>query len=277
MDSCFCRNDRETRKRKKTGLFRDCYPKQALVTPPSFRVLSNHMSKAAQRLKETFERHLPCDPDRIFCYSKLVIFLGIIHKKINYPNVIGIGQHGIFISALHLCQSLVRFLEDVLPITKIHRSCWAGLNTGWKHPLFGTIEAHRAFSHDSHTGIESRNIIRTCLTNLLEICRFHLYFWTKDDCPCFLILNNGTLCLPIRYLFTRRGDAMPALIWEEVPGYLIPRNLAKSNQFPCIVGKIRGILMISPVNRFFCSSLIPLLTGHLTASASGTLCCIDEE
>jgi len=67
------------------------------------------------------------------------------------------------------------------------------------------------------------------------------------------------------------------LVWEEVPSHLISRDLAESNQFPRIERKVRRILVASSINRLFCCSLIPLLAGHLTASASGTFGCINKE
>jgi hypothetical protein len=35
-----------------------------------------------------------------------MIFLGIIHKQKDHPDIIGIGQHGIFVNAFHLSVSL---------------------------------------------------------------------------------------------------------------------------------------------------------------------------
>lgn len=61
-------------------------------TPLFLKVLSDHVAQTGDRLKETFERHLPCNPDRIFCHSKLVILFGIIHKEEDYPHIIRISQ-----------------------------------------------------------------------------------------------------------------------------------------------------------------------------------------
>jgi hypothetical protein len=70
---------------------------------------------------------------------------------------------------------------------------------------------------------------------------------------------------------------MATLVCKEVPGDLIPRDFRKSNQFPCIEGQVRRILMASAVDRFFRWSLIPLLAGYLAASTSSTLRRVDKE
>jgi len=69
---------------------------------------------------------------------------------------------------------------------------------------------------------------------------------------------------------------MTALIREEIPGRFIPGGFIESNQLPGIVRQIRRVLVASPIDRLFCRSLIPLLAGDLTASASGTFRCIDK-
>jgi hypothetical protein len=84
--------------------------------------------------------------------------------------------------------------------------------------------------------MESWNIIRTGLPNLLEVGWFYLYFGVEDDCPCLFILRNGSLGLPVCHFFTRRGDAVATLIGEEIPKYLFSGDLAKTDQFPCIKG-----------------------------------------
>ncbi len=74
-------------------------------------------------------------------------------------------------------------------------------------------------------GMDSWDIIRTGLTNLLEVSRFYLHLWIKDDCPCLLILYNGSFGLSICHLFTGRRHTVAALIREEVPLYFLPRDL----------------------------------------------------
>jgi hypothetical protein len=69
---------------------------------------------------------------------------------------------------------------------------------------------------------------------------------------------------------------MPALIREEIPGWLIPGDLIESNKFPGIEGQIRRILVTSPIDRLFCCFLIPLLAGNLATSAGRTFAGVDE-
>jgi hypothetical protein len=125
--------------------------------------------------------------------------------------------------------------------------------------------------------MDPRDVIRARLTDLFEVGGLDFHFWMKEDYPRLLILNNRALGFSIRYLFAGRLEAVTALIRKEVPGHLLSGDFTEPNQFPRVIGEVRGILMVPPVDRFFNSPLIPLFAGDLTAPAGRALRCVNED
>jgi hypothetical protein len=64
---------------------------------------------------------------------------------------------------------------------------------------------------------------------------------------------------------------MPTLVREKIPVHLAPRkHLTESHQFKGVEGEICWILEATPVVGLSRRQFIPLLAGHLTATAGRT-------
>lgn len=242
------------------------------------KILSNHVSKMVQRLKEAFERHLPCESNGIFRHGEFMVFFRIICKKEDNPDIAGVRKHRFWVGFLYLFQPLVCLLDDVFPIAKIHRSSRTSLDAGRRHPLFDSVDTHGAFRHDAHSRIPARDIVGTGFSNGLKVGGLHAYLWIKNHCAGGCILGDGLGSRGFGRGQAGGFQAVSALVGEKIPFRVFPcLDFAESDQLEREKAQVRRVLMTSGLKSFGPRILIPLLAGDLASPAGRAFGRIDKK
>ena len=209
--------------------------------------------------------------------GKLVIIFGFFRQKIEDADIFRIHEAGFGIALLDTVQTLPAFCQNFFALAEEHGSRGAGFHAHGLKSCGNAVYAHVALCQHLGLFVVPGNVVRTGLDDRFNVGRSKLGAFFRDEHGTGgLVLNHGTGNGQIGEIHADGGQAVAALVGEEVPHHIarIVEMLVEADDFKVVGIEIRGILMGAPLLGDVGGQVVPLLACQLAAAAGRAPCCV---
>ena len=216
---------------------------------------------------------------RPWATALVVQALGLVGQQEDDGHVVGVGQGGPGELLPHGGQALPGQGQHLVALAEVHGPHGAAVYAHGFEVGLDAVDAHVALDHQACAGVAARDVVGTGLAHFLELALGQARGLGRvDDGPGVLVDEARAFHVGIGHFQAGRGQAMAALVREEVPlDHAVDLVLGEAHQFIVVRVQVGRILMRARLLGLVGNQAVPFLAGHLAAAAGRAPCGVNQK